>query len=133
MIRKLMAIALCVLLALSVVGCSKDASGDGQHDGHDHQTTAPKTYPPMVMINGTLYLDEKIEAKDATIGEAEIEGRIVFTIKSSNKPSRDNEANYVKAHNAPYARWNDPTYGEVYVIQYGGTWYVLRPAETAKN
>ena len=128
---------LCVWILVSVVGCSKEKTetqpNNHEQGEHTHQTTAPSVYPPMVMIDGKLYRDDKLEAKDAFIAESEIEGRITFTIKSSNKPSRNNEANYARAHNAPYARWVDATYGEVYVLQYGGKWYILLPLDHPAN
>ena len=128
MFRKLLAMMLCVLLVLCVAGCDNNGEVETTHD-HGAHATEPKNYPPLVMINGTLYMDNKIVAEGAQIDEAQIEGRITFTIKSTSKPSRDNEANYMKAHNAPYARWTDATYGEVYVIQYSGAWYILQPAK----
>lgn len=117
MFRRITMLVLCVLLAMSFAGCAEEAP----------ETTLSQTCPRSVMINGEIWQDWDIDAGDIMIGESDYLGRIVHGIKTTAMPQRDNETNYVKAMNAPYARWTDKTYGEVYVIYYSNSWHILLP------
>ena len=110
---------LCVLLVMSFAGCADK----------EPETTVAKHYPRTVMINGELWQDRNIDAGDITINESDYLGRIAHGVKTTAMPQRDNETNYVKAMNAPYAQWTDNTYGEVYVIFYSNAWHILVPVD----
>jgi len=117
MLRKIMLFLVCAVLGLSFVGCASQ----------EPETTLAQICPRSVMINGEIWQDWDIDAGQPGIVESEYSGRIVFGVKTTTMPTRDNETNYVKAMNAPYARWTDKTYGEVYVIYYSDSWHILLP------
>lgn len=91
--------------------------------------TIPNICPLMVMIDGKLYHDRGYLRSDISIEDDDILGYITSIVSMTSLPKQNNEANYTKAENAPYARWNDNEYGEVYVIRYDNNWHVLLPAE----
>ena len=131
----LAALVLMLLAVVLCVGCAvADFTGT---ESQPSQTTQAMTdngdiswsCPPTVMIDGQRYCDWGIKLPTISVEDEAILGYITSVVDISKLPVQDNEANYPNALNAPYARWTDEKYGEVYVIKYGYGWYILLPED----
>jgi len=122
------------MLLIGFSGCRmEDASQVTQQpiSSGVQKETLPNVCPPSVMINGKMYRDWSLQplVEPKEIGEEEILGYITSIVSISTIPTKNDEANYPNALNAPYARWTHEEYGEVYVIKYGYGWHILLPED----
>lgn len=79
--KKMIAVALCLVFALSAVGCGDSGTKTNIEQIH-------YDYPPMVMFNGILYSAASYSgAKDSLTLVGEIESYV------SDKPTENNQAN----------------------------------------
>lgn len=128
--RLLVSLLVVVLLC---TGCGTGASTVPQDKESNHSSTigAPPDgiCPKSVMIEGKMYYDQGVLGEDVRVDEDQIMGYITSIVSINTMPQQNNEANYPEVKDAPYARWNDTEYGEVYVIRYDNNWHILLPAE----
>ena len=126
--RICMIVMACALLAAFLAGCGSEP----EVTTSPKETTESGICPPMVMIDGELYCDwTGWTGSDPRISieEDQILGYITSVVAITGLPTQNGEANYDNAMGAPYARWTDEEYGEVYVIKYGYGWHILTAAE----
>lgn len=131
-LRKWILCVVCIILLISITGCDTEYESQGTKQSipsGSQEATIPDVCPPSVMIDGKMYRDWNLDPiiDPNAIREEEILGYITSVVAITTVPTKNDEANYGGAHNAPYARWTDETYGEVYVIKYGYGWHILVP------
>lgn len=112
--KKITAMALFLVLALSLVACGKVAAGNnGPHTATD--------YPAAIMADGEIYL------KSGTAMPAEIDESAIIgytTSYADTFPEKDGETNFNRELNMPYARVE----GGIAVL-YENEWYLCTPKE----
>lgn len=116
--KKIMAIALFLVLALSLVACGKAATGNnGPHTSTD--------YPAAITADGEIYL-LSASAMPAEIDKSAIIG--YTTSYTDAFPEKDGETNFSRELNMPYARVE----GGIAVL-YENEWYLCTPKEKSNT
>ena len=132
MIKKLSnAVAMFLLLALLLSACGAQAPSTTTVQRDTMPENPNWVCPPSLMIDGQMWRDWSLEplVDPNLIAEEQILGYITSTVSLTNMPTQNNEANYPAALHAPYARWMDEEYGQVYIIKYGYGWHILLPED----
>ena len=131
--KSLLICCICLLFVILLCGCIPKEAANAETTTNPEKSSYPDIpdgiCPPLVMIDGKLYCDWSLKPviDPNAIGEEEILGYISTAVSSAKLPTKNGEANYGSLRDAPYARWTDETYGEVYVIKYGYGWHILVP------
>ena len=85
---------LMACLMFLFAACNKTASSENK---------AESNYPPMVKVNGTIYVDTGYENAMVTCGTAD--GQIKTTVDGRKIPSKDDESNFGKGYG--YQVWEN--------------------------
>ncbi len=116
--KKIIAMVLCLVLALSIVGCGKPATGNnGPHTATD--------YPAAIMADGEIYL------LSGTVMPAEIDESAIIgytTSYTDTFPEKNGETNFNRELNMPYARVE----GGIAVL-YENEWYLCTQKEKSNT
>ena len=112
--KKTIAAALCIILALSLFGCSSPTLRESP------DAIIQGDYPATIMIGGTLYYSTgraiPVEPDESAI-------RYTTSYAENGVPSKDGEDNFNRKTGTPYAVFDDGTV----VVLIDNEWIEFRP------
>ena len=108
--KKVIAAALCLALAVSFAGCAANGARHGQNDSNiadsgktptAHAGTAGLDQPQIVQVNGTLYLDTG-ENSTVTGRCGNMDGEITSSVARTERPTEDDQSNFGAGYGYQY-------------------------------
>lgn len=85
---------LIVVCVLGLVGCATPQQDDPE------PSEGPTALIPMVMVNGTLYLDTGYDSTEARCGNTD--GEITSTVSGSEQPTENDQSNFGDGYGYQY-------------------------------
>lgn len=99
---------------------------------HDRETIE-WAMPLMARIDGVDYILETTLDEDYTVDDSQITGYITSVVPITQGPTKDDEANFPAAQDAPYVRYSDDEYPDAILIPFGGYWNLFTPFEEGQE
>jgi len=89
----------------------------------------PNTWPLTIRVDGVNYYYKLNMAEDYTVEDSQITGYITSVVPITQGPTKDDEANFPAAQDAPYVRYSDDEYPDAFLSPFGGCWRLFVPSE----
>lgn len=93
----------------------------------------PNTWPCMVRIDGVDYVYELDMEEDYMVDDSQVIGYITSVVPITQGPTKDDEANFPAALDAPYVRYSDDEYPDAVLVPFGECWHLFCPSERQRQ